>query len=124
MTANGISVCSVLLIIANFQPTAVKKWALPNTNGLTGARATLPHHLSHPFEGYSMIWRQLIWFDDCQWDQFFISFADYCKFSANFHQKMGTTQHQWAGRGQGHTATSLITHILRIFNGLEATDMV
>jgi hypothetical protein len=63
-------------VMPNFPPTAVKKWAWPDTNGLAGASATLQHHLSHPYEGYSMVWRQLIWFDDCQWDQFLLSFAD------------------------------------------------
>ena len=46
------------------------------------------------------------------------------KLSANCIPKLGTALHQWASRGQCHTATSLIRPLWRIFNGLEATDMV
>jgi hypothetical protein len=38
--------------------------ALPNTSGPAGASTTLQieHHLSEPYGGYSMVWRQLICF--------------------------------------------------------------
>jgi hypothetical protein len=37
-------------------------WHWPDTNGSPGASSTPQHHLSDPYGGYSMVWRQWIWF--------------------------------------------------------------
>jgi hypothetical protein len=61
--------------VPNFHPTAVKTLAWGGTNGPSGARITLQHHSSYPFGGYEMVWRQLIWFHDCQCHQVWLRFA-------------------------------------------------
>jgi hypothetical protein len=46
------------------------------TNGQARANATMQHHLSDQYGGYSMVLRQLIWFHDHKWDQFWFRLAD------------------------------------------------
>jgi hypothetical protein len=85
----------------------------------------MQHHLSDPSDGYSMVWRQLIWFHNCQWHQFLFRFAiKVPDFWQRCHPKIGMAWHQWVSRSQKHDATSLIRSIWMIFNGLEATDLV
>jgi hypothetical protein len=61
----------------SFQPTAVQiLMALPDTNEPAGASTTLQHHLSDPYRGYSMFWRQLIWFCDYLCHEFWFRFDD------------------------------------------------
>jgi hypothetical protein len=88
MAANGISFVSDLLMNAKLSANyTVKKLAWPGTNGLAEASLTLQHHLLHQYGGYSMVWRQLIWFHGCQWDQFFLRLADECKTLSQLQSK-------------------------------------
>jgi hypothetical protein len=62
--------------VPNFQPTLLQKLAWLDTNGPAGACITLEDHFSQLCRGYSMVRRQLIWFDDCQCHQFWLRFDD------------------------------------------------
>jgi hypothetical protein len=86
MTANGISSGSDLLTkYKKFQPTAAKKFEWFGTNGSAGASIMMQDPLSESYEGYSMVWRQLIWFHDCQWHHFRrFRFADTVQLLAKF----------------------------------------
>jgi hypothetical protein len=37
------------------------------------------NHLADPYGGYSMVWRQLIWFCDCLCHEFWFRFDDKCQ---------------------------------------------
>jgi hypothetical protein len=70
MTANGISSGSDLLTKCHTfsQELLVKIWhgLAPMGQRSAGASSMIQHHLSESYEGYSMLWMQLIWFHDCQ----------------------------------------------------------
>jgi hypothetical protein len=55
-----------------------------------------------------MVWRQLIWFHDCQWHQFWFRFADKVpNFQPNVDKKL-----EWLGTNGSAGASSMMQHDL------------
>jgi hypothetical protein len=66
-------------------------------NGQARANATMQHHLSDPYGGYSMVcWRQLIWFRDHKWDQFGFRLADQQSQTFDFGHQLQSKKY-WHG---------------------------
>jgi hypothetical protein len=54
-----------------FQPSAVQNWHGLTPMAIQEPASHLNFNLSDPYGGYSMVWRQLIWFHDRKWDHGF-----------------------------------------------------